>query len=501
MTSIRPSFVNHRGPMELNEKNSSVTNQTGTSSLARAEATPTIVREETESLTPPTPVARKDRIFSLDVIRGVALLGILLINIENFAGPEALHDIPVGTPIAAFSGPHAPLHLFILMLKWIFFEGKMNFLFCMLFGASVVLMTTRAERRGTGQQIADIYLRRNLWLALFGLLHGIFIWSGDVLFDYGLVGVLMLFACRKLKARTLFITGTCISVPLVTIALFFWLGSANDFNLSTQAAVADAQERAGQPLTPEQKQAQRDWAARVESQKISQQSIDASMSVAHETYVAGVIHRVEDYLGSRAAITHFTFATQDLGAMLVGMGLFKFGFLTAEQPYATYIWTAALGFLVAAPMYVIGMWKAYISGFSVLSFDKWICLPYFFNREAAGLALLSIILLVVKSGVFRTFQSMLAAVGRTALSNYLLTSILCQFLFLWGPWKLYGKLEYYQYNYVVLVVWMINLVGSTLWLRAFRFGPMEWVWRSLTYLKFQPMRINPSVPAGLTVGT
>jgi uncharacterized protein len=153
--------------MELNEKNSSVTNQTGTSSLARAEATPTIVREETESLTPPTPVARKDRIFSLDVIRGVALLGILLVNVENFAGPEALHDIPVGTPIAAFSGPHAPLHLFILMLKWIFFEGKMNFLFCMLFGASVVLMTTRAERRGTGQQIADIYLRRNLWLAFW----------------------------------------------------------------------------------------------------------------------------------------------------------------------------------------------------------------------------------------------------------------------------------------------------------------------------------------------
>jgi uncharacterized membrane protein YeiB len=91
------------------------------------------------------------------------------------------------------------------------------------------------------------------------------------------------------------------------------------------------------------------------------------------------------------------------------------------------------------------------------AYRKWICLPYFFNREAGGLAVLSIILLLVKSGMFRAFQSMLAAVGRTALSNYLLTSILCQFLFLWGPWKLYGKLEYYQYNYVVLVVWMIWL--------------------------------------------
>jgi uncharacterized protein len=125
--------------MELNEKNLTVTHQTGTNSLPGAEATPTIVREETESLIPRTPVALKERIFSLDVIRGVALVGILLVNIENFAAPEALHDIPVGTPIAAFSGSHAQLHLIILMLKWTFFEGKMNFLFCILFGAGVVL--------------------------------------------------------------------------------------------------------------------------------------------------------------------------------------------------------------------------------------------------------------------------------------------------------------------------------------------------------------------------
>jgi uncharacterized protein len=381
------------------------------------------------------------------------------------------------------------------MLKWIFVEGKMNFLFCMLFGAGVVLMTTRAERRFAGQQIADIYLRRNLWLALFGLLHGIFIWSGDILFDYGLIGVLMLYPCRKLKAKTLFIIGTCISVPLATIALFFWLGSTNDFNLSGQAAFADARERAGEPLTPQQKQAQRDWTTRINSQTITEQSIDASMAVAHETYLAGVIHRVEDYLGSRAALTRFFRGITVLGAMLIGMGLFTFGFLTAEKSYATYVFTAAVGLVVAAPLYVIGIWQAYTSGFSVLSVDEWICLPYFLSREAAGLAVLSIILLLVKSGRFRTFQSMLAAVGRTALSNYLLTSILCQFLFLWGPWKLYGKLEYYQYNYVVLVIWLINLIGSTLWLRAFRFGPMEWVWRSLTYLKLQPMRVNPSVSA------
>jgi len=207
-----------------------------------------------------------------------------------------------------------------------------------------------------------------------------------------------------LKAKTLFITGTCISLVLVTITLFFWLGSANDFNLSRQAAVADARQRAGQPLTAEQKQAQRDWTARVNSQKITQQSIDAAMAKAHESYLAGRIHRVENYLGSRAALTHFFCGIEALGAMLIGMGLCKFGFLTAEKSYATYIWTAALGFLVAAPLYVIGIWNAYTSGFSVLSFDKWICLPYFLNREAGGLSVVSMILLVAKSGVFRTFQ-------------------------------------------------------------------------------------------------
>jgi uncharacterized protein len=146
------------------------------------------------------------------------------------------------------------------------------------------------------------------------------------------------------------------------------------------------------------------------------------MAVTHETYLAGVIHRIENYLGSRAAFTHFTFGTEALGAMLIGMGLFKFGFLTAEKSNTTYIWTAALGFLVAAPLYLVGIWKVYTSGFSILSVDKWIYLPYFLNRAAGGIAVLSIILLVVKSGVFRTFQSMLAAVGKTALSNYLLTS-------------------------------------------------------------------------------
>jgi uncharacterized protein len=99
-------------------------------------------------------------------------------------------------------------------------------------------------------------------------------------------------------------------------------------------------------------------------------------------------------------------------------------------------------------------------------------------------------MLIIKRGLFATPQRLLAAVGRTAFSNYILTSIICQTIFVWGPWKLFGKLEYYQLMYVVFGVWSVNLILSSLWLRKFAFGPLEFAWRSLTYGTMQPMRVK-----------
>lgn len=99
-------------------------------------------------------------------------------------------------------------------------------------------------------------------------------------------------------------------------------------------------------------------------------------------------------------------------------------------------------------------------------------------------------MLIVKRGILLELQRPRAAVGRTALSNYLLTSILCQTIFIWGPWKLFGKLEYYQLMCVVFGVWAFNLIASSLWLWKFLYGPFEWAWRSLTYAKVQPFRIH-----------
>src|SRR5260370_33958901 len=126
-------------------------------------------------------------------------------------------------------------------------------------------------------------------------------------------------------------------------------------------------------------------------------------------------------------------------------------------------------------------------GFSDAVATEWIFLPYGVEQIAGMLANASILLLLVRHRILVPVQRGLAAVGRTALSNYLMTSLGCQFLFKWGPWKLYGKLEYYQDVYVVGCVWAINIIASLIWLRFFSFGPFEWLWRSLTY--WRPQRL------------
>ena len=122
--------------------------------------------------------------------------------------------------------------------------------------------------------------------------------------------------------------------------------------------------------------------------------------------------------------------------------------------------------------------------------EKWVWLPYYLTREAGSLAIAAVVILLIKSGLLKAPLRWLAAVGITAFSNYILTSLICQTVFVWGPWKLYGKLEYYQLMYVVFGVWIVNLIASPLWLKRYAIGPLEWVWRSLTYGAMQPMRLK-----------
>jgi len=432
------------------------------------------------------PVKRAERISSLDVIRGFAMMGILVLNIDDFALPEMYHDIPLGSPHPAFVGPHTHINLITLFVKWMLFEGKMRGIFELLFGAGVVLLTDRAEKRGNRAGIADIYLRRNMWLTFIGWVHGSFIWAGDIIFKYGLCGLLFLYPFRKLRPKTLLVTGSLLALTLGSYGYMKVFGGLDDIMLARQVAALNSSHQNGASLAPEEKKIQQHWKAVVNANTTTSASIAESMTVVHESYLEHLWSSGIQYgprkVGSSWAFQFFG----PLGFMLIGMALLKNGFLTGELSYVTYFVTAATGFSISLPIYYIGLLRSYASGFEFLTVDRWIFIPYGLTQLTGAIAIVAALLIVIKSGSFGRVLRPFAAVGQTALSNYLATSIICQILFLWGPWKLYGKLEYYQLTYVVLAVWALNLTASSLWLGVFTFGPAEWAWRSLTYWKQQP---------------
>ncbi len=457
-------------------------------SLSLSEANLPVGSDEELAGPPHTaPVMRAERISSIDTLRGFALLGILVMNMDGFSGPQFFHDIPVGLPKPAFIGSHAHVNLLVLLIKWIFFEGKMRFIFSMLFGAGVLLLTERAERRGASERSADIFLRRNMWLVLIGVIHGTFIWSGDILLQYGSTALLFLYPCRKLRPRSLFTVGAFLLLVVSTYGLLQFTGTTTSVLLNREHIRFIASQKAGNLPTPEQKKIEQKWADEVKEHEITKQKINEEMAQSQVGYVDHLLDQGIDYETHFVSLPPaFTFG-ESAGIMMIGMGLYKIGFLSAELPYSTYLWTALLGFLISTPLYVAGLLKSYQSGFFFLTVEKWVYLPYEFTGMCGGLAIAATLLMIIKSDVFRRLLRPVAAVGQTALSNYILTSLICQLIFVWGPWKLYGKLQYYQLVYVVLGVWIMNLVFSPLWLRAFEFGPLEWLWRSATYWKLQPM--------------
>jgi uncharacterized protein len=186
---------------------------------------------------PPAPVAAAARLPSLDVLRGFALLGILMANIQDFASPTGiLHDVPLD--VVSQSGPHHALDVAVMTVQWLFIEGKMRALFGLLFGAGTVLLLERLEERSGAKLAADIFHRRSIWLLALGILHGSLIWSGDILLFYGSLALLALYPLRHVGARFLVGIGLALSLAGGT------LGIANAMDLGAALPAAALQEGA-----------------------------------------------------------------------------------------------------------------------------------------------------------------------------------------------------------------------------------------------------------------
>jgi uncharacterized protein len=420
----------------------------------------------------------------MDVLRGVAVLGILLMNIIGFAYPFAASFDPT------LGGGHTGVNLWVWAINTVLFEGKMRAIFSMLFGAGMLVLTSRLEQHGAAGDAADVYYRRLLWLLAFGLVHAYFVWWGDILFFYAVLG-LMLFPFRRLSGRAL------VTIGLVLLLIGAGRGFLDAWELRgvrAAAAAADAAAAAGATLTEEQKGAQSAWKARAGQAKPSAEALKQETDAYRGGYGAAFRQRA-GFLASMQASAVYHFFIFDIGGMMIlGIGLFKLGLFSAALPARTYAMVALAGFGVGLPLASLAVRTDVANGFDPVSIASSAPLQAI-ARIPIAIAHIAVVMLICQAGILRWLTTSLAAVGQTAFSCYIATSLICTTIFYGYGFGYFGRLPRYQVYYIVAGVWIALLIAAPIWLRSFRFGPLEWLWRSLTYVQRQPMRRRNAVPS------
>lgn len=424
------------------------------------------------------PVAQADRVEALDILRGIAVLGILMMNITAFG----LLFHAYGNPLAG-GGSEGPNRIVYAVIQ-VGFEGTMRGIFSLLFGASIVLLTDRMERSGAGLMTAEIHFRRMLWMMLFGIVHwALLLWTGEILFAYSICG-LLLFAVRKLPVRVHIIAALLL---LTGAAALQTQGYRSAVEQKAAATAAQAAKTAGATLTDKQEKAIETW----------QEQVGHVMPTAEEAKAIRAIHQgswwnavKEQWPGSYAfqwKDAPFWLIFDMIPFMLLGMALLKLGILGGRASARTYLLMLLIGYGIGIPLGIYELDLVLDARFDTLAFaeaDR----TYEISRLAMVIGHLGLFLSVIRAGLFGSLQRALAATGQMALSNYLMQTISCTALFFGFGFGLFEAFQRYQLYYVVAAIWAAELIWSPLWLRRFRFGPFEWLWRSLTYWQPQPMR-------------
>lgn len=402
-----------------------------------------------------------DRIVTLDIIRGVAVMGIFSVNVIAFAMIEAAYFNP-----AAYGGRHG-LDLLVWAANMVLIDGKMRTLFSMLFGASMLLVIEKAEAAGRSGWWT--HFRRMIVLLGFGLFHYYFIWFGDILTLYAVSG-LIAFLFRRRSVKALVGVGAALIIANLLLLGFFLYGQYQA-DIAAHAPHATAKAIAK-------------WNDGLGHFYPTAAQIAKNKALYLGSYGAFVVHNLTRW--AKLLGDTLPFIADTVGLMLLGMAGYKSGFLTGEWSDERYRRILApaltLGLIggagvvaydISSNFYSVGMFTAFI-----------IADTPFITVMAVGYAAL----IILASRRVGPLAQRIAAAGRCAFSNYLGTSILASLFF--NGWGLgfYGSLSRWQSWLLAPVIWSLMLLWSKPWLEHFHYGPFEWAWRSLSRGKLQPFR-------------
>jgi uncharacterized protein len=402
------------------------------------------------------------RILTLDIVRGIAVMGILAMNIVAFGMPFQAYMNP-----AAYGRP-GTADILSWAVSFIFIDGKMRGLFSFLFGASMLLVIQGAESKG--QSPASIHYRRMAWLLVFGLVHFYLIWFGDILVGYALVGMLA-YLWRDSPPRRLI--GWGIGLLLVQFAIM--AAMAGGMIILSQAASAGSDADAVRNW----QQIERDFGV------LAGTKLDQTLSLFRGGYVDLVRHRLVDQ-GSKPFVGLFMFGWETLAYMLFGMAALKNGFLTGERSDRSYLRTLLIGFGIGVPVYALLAWLYARSGFTTSMTFALVMAATVPFRPLMILATAALIILLTRRGGALTAR--IAAAGRAAFTNYLGTSILLTTFFYGYGFGFFGTLGRAELWLVVFASWALMLLWSKPWLDRYLYGPFEWLWRTLARWQVQPLR-------------
>jgi uncharacterized protein len=397
----------------------------------------------------PAPVAPKARIQALDLIRGLAILGILAVNADGFAAPLSAYGSTHTWPFAN-EGATA-------IAKWVvdaFFHEKFITLFSMLFGVSLFLVGGERKDRVRG----PLVWRRVGWLFVLAMIHGFVIWWGDVLSLYAVTALIMLW-CRSWKPKTLMIVGAI---------LFLLMGALQCAPAALNFAPPQVRADALAQMVPG-------------PEKIAERKVKVAAEIAEaKASFAGAAA-----LNARSYATLMMFETfyipQTLGLMMIGLSLFKTGYLAGRSSRLRYGIMIGIG---AVSLAIVSWltWQEDVAEVLILGGDGVVALL----TPLISLAYAAALILLWRSGA--RWLAPLGRAGQMAFTNYLTQSIIMTSIFYGGRGGLMGEIDRPGLWAIVVAIWIVQLVWSTLWLSKFQMGPLEWVWRSLTYWRLLPIR-------------
>jgi len=380
-------------------------------------------------------------------------MGILIMNIQSYSMISAAYINP--TAYGDLSG----VNKWVWIISHLIADQKFITLFSLLFGAGILLFTERLNSKG--ESSLGLHYRRTFWLFVIGIGHAYLFWYGDILVPYAMCAlVIVLF--RKHTPKVL----VSIGFFLILIPSLLYLM----FGISWNLIPPEGQEgiKIGWYSTPE--------------------LIAKELTAYRSGWLEQMPMRIKEAINFQTFIFLIFTGWRVAGMMLIGMALYKWGILSAKKSNSFYLISLLIGLIIGIPIIIIGILKNFTADWAV-NYSMFLGWHYnYWGSIFMAWAYISLVMLLFKGLQNSAFVKGFAAVGRMALTNYLLQTIICTFIFYGHGLGYFGSVDRIWQLVIVVIIWLLQLFLSPLWLRWFRFGPAEWLWRSLTYWKAQPFR-------------